>query len=99
MMAAKNKPLGAKDKNRDSKSKPKEKSQGQPKAEITVVLTEKQAGRFLKNAKVVTATELARQGGVKISAANRYLKQATAEGKMVRVGGYSGHWLYQPVSS
>ncbi|MYB30852.1 MAG: MarR family transcriptional regulator, partial [Cenarchaeum sp. SB0663_bin_5] len=37
--------------------------------------------------------------GVKTSAANKYLKDAVTKGTIKRVGGYSGHWLYQVVSS
>ncbi len=86
-----------------SKYKPrtrtKDKGQGPAKAEITVILTDQQTARALKGAKVVTAQELARQTGVKVSAANRYLRDAVSKGTMKRAGGYSGHWLYQPVSS
>lgn len=69
---------------------------GPPRAEITVRLDDAQAERTLKNAKVITAQELARQSGVKVSAANAYLKRALAEGKLVAAGGYSGHRLYKP---
>lgn len=81
------------------KTNPKDKGQGPAKAEIIVMLTEKQAAKALKGAKVITAQELARQTGVKISAANRHLREAVQNGTVKRVGGYSGHWLYQPVSS
>lgn len=98
-MASKNRPAAAQDKRRESKDGKKDKSQGQFKAEITVTLTHEQASRFVKNAKVITAQELAKQTGVKISAANKYLKASVTDGTIKRVGGYSGHWLYQPVSS
>ena len=97
-MTAKSRPASAQDKGRESKSK-KEKGTGPAKAEITVTLTEKQAARFTRHAKVITAQELARQTGVKVSAANKYLRGAVAAGSIKRVGGYSGHWLYQSVSS
>lgn len=68
---------------------------GPPRAEIPVHLDAAQAERTMKNAKVITAQELARQAGVKVSAANAYLKSALAEGKLVEAGGYSGHRLYK----
>lgn len=100
-MASKNKPAAqARSKvPKPSKDSKKDKGQGPPKAEIVVTLTEKQAAKPLKSSKVITAQELARHTGVKVSAANAYLKEATRGGSVKRVGGYSGHWLYQVVSS
>ncbi len=72
---------------------------GSPKAEITVILTDDQAMKVLKNAKVITVQELARQTGVKISTANSYLKNSVEKGTVKRIGGFSGHHIYQPVSA
>jgi len=84
---------------KDSKKK-KDKGDGGPrKAEITVMLNEQQAMKIIQNSKVVTVQDLARQTGVKISAANAFLKESTNKGIVKRVGGYSGHHLYQVVSS
>ena len=84
---------------KDTKKK-KDKGEGGPKkAEIVVILDEKQAMRVIQNSKVVTVQDLARQTGVKISAANAFLKESTNKGIVKRVGGYSGHRLYQVVSS
>ena len=77
----------------------KEKSEGVSKPEISVILTDEQAMKFLKNAKVITVQELARQTGVKISAANAFLKRSLEQGTVKRIGGYSGHHIYQKVSS
>ena len=90
---------GAKDKAQGSKGKKDKGEGGAPKAEITVMMKEEQAMKIINNAKVITIQELARQTGVKISAANSFLKQATKNGKVKRVGGYSGHYIYQAVSS
>ena len=86
---------------KDSKKGKKDKgeSTGVRKAEITVILNEQQAMKVIQNSKVVTVQDLARQTGVKISAANAFLKQATINGTVKKVGGYSGHYLYQVVSS
>jgi len=87
------------DAKKDSKKK-KDKGDGGPrKAEITVMLNEQQAMKIIQNSKVVTVQDLARQTGVKISAANAFLKESTNKGIVKRVGGYSGHHLYQIVSS
>jgi small subunit ribosomal protein S25e len=55
--------------------------------------------KIIQNSKVVTVQDLARQTGVKISAANAFLIESTNKGIVKRVGGYSGHHLYQVVSS
>ena len=77
----------------------KEKSEGASKAEISVILTEEQAMKAIKGAKVITVQDLARQTGVKISAANAFLKKSMQNGTVKRVGGNSGHHIYQPVSA
>jgi len=85
---------------KDSKKSKKDKGEsGVRKAEITVMLNEQQAMKVIQNSKVITVQDLARQTGVKISAANAFLKESTSKGTVKRVGGYSGHHLYQVVSS
>lgn len=85
---------------KETKKTRKDKGEGGPsKAEITVIVNEQQAMKYIQNAKVVTIHDLARQTGVKISAANAFLRDATKKGTVKRVGGYSGHYLYQVVSS
>jgi small subunit ribosomal protein S25e len=59
----------------------------------------KDAMKIIQNSKVVTVQDLARQTGVKISAANAFLRESANKGTIKRVGGYSGHHLYQVVSS
>ena len=85
---------------KDSKKGRKDKGEGGPrKAEITVLVNEKDAMKIIQGAKVVTIHDLARQTGVKISAANSFLRDLTKKGIVKRVGGYSGHYIYQAVSS
>ena len=85
---------------KDSKKGKKDKGESGPrKAEITVMVNEKEAIKIIQNSKVVTAHDLARQTGVKISAANAFLIESTKKGLVKRVGGYSGHRIYQAVSS
>ncbi len=81
-----------------TKKKGKDKSKGAPKSEISVIVNEPQAMKFIKSSKVVTVQELSRQTGVKISAANAFMLKLLQKGDVKRVGGYSGHHIYQPVS-
>jgi small subunit ribosomal protein S25e len=91
--------------NKDKSSNPGKKSKkdkvegGTRKAEIIVQVDEKQAMKIIQNSKVITVQDMARQTGVKISAANAFLIESTKKGIVKRVGGYSGHHLYQAVSS
>ncbi|MEK6908014.1 MAG: MarR family transcriptional regulator [Thermoproteota archaeon] len=97
--AKQEKTQGAKDA-KDSKKGRKDKGEGGPrKAEITVMVNEKEAIKIIQSSKVVTCHDLARQTGVKISAANAFLIESTKKGLVKRVGGYSGHHIYQAVSS
>ena len=85
---------------KDSKKGNKGKGEvGPRKAEITVMVNEKEAIKIIQSSKVVTVHDLARQTGVKISAANKFLIESTKKGIVKRVGGYSGHHIYQAVSS
>ncbi len=85
---------------KDKDSKKSKKGEGGPrKAEIVVAVNEQQALKIIQNAKVVTVQDLARQTGIKISAANKFLRESAEKGIVKRVGGYSGHHLYQVVSS
>jgi len=102
-MAGAKKTTTTKDKSagtKDSKKSKKDKGEGGPrKAEITVMVNEQQAIKIIQGSKVITVQDLARQTGVKISAANRFLKESAIKGTVKRVGGYSGHHLYQAFSS
>ncbi len=97
------KPTTAKKDKPDTKKdfkKKKDKGDGGPrKAEITVMVNEQQAMKIIQNSKVVTVHDLARQTGVKSSAANAFRIESANKGTVKRVGGYSGHHLYQAVSS
>ena len=85
---------------KSKKGKKDDKDEGRsPKAEIRVILTDEQAMKILKGTKVITVQELARQTGVKISTANAYLKKSLENGTVKRVGGHSGHHIYQPLSA
>ena len=80
------------------KGKDKDKSKGETKSEVSVIVNEPQAMKFIKSSKVITVQDLSRQTGVKISAANAFLLKLLQKGDVKRVGGYSGHHIYQPVA-
>ena len=85
---------------KESKKGKKDKGEGGPrKAEIVVLVNEQQAMKIIQNSKIITIQDLARQTGIKISAANAFLRKSAEKGTVKRVGGYSGHHLYQVVSS
>ena len=90
------KKAGTKSKKGKKDDKGEEKS---VKAEVRVILKDEQAMKTIKGAKVITAQELARQTGVKISTANAYLKKSLQNGTVKKVGGHSGHHIYQPISA
>jgi small subunit ribosomal protein S25e len=76
----------------------KDRTDGQAKNEISVIVNEEQAKKIIKSAKLITVHDFARQTGTKISAANAFLIKSMKNGDIKRVGGYSGHHVYQPVS-
>jgi small subunit ribosomal protein S25e len=99
-MGGAKKPSGGKTVKPEKKDSKKKKGEGGSKrAEIIVMVNEQQAMKIIQNSKVITVQDLARQVGVKISAANAFLKESLNKGTVKRVGGYSGHHLYQSVSS
>jgi len=99
-MGGAKKPSGGKTVKPEKKDSKKKKGEGGPKrAEIITMVNEQQAMKIIQNSKVITVQDLARQVGVKISAANAFLKESLNKGTVKRVGGYSGHHLYQSVSS
>ncbi|HXV37948.1 MAG TPA: MarR family transcriptional regulator [Nitrosopumilaceae archaeon] len=71
-----------------------DKKEQKSKSAISVIINENQAMNFIKNAKVFTVQEVARQEGVKISAANTFLQKLLKNGVVKRIGGYSGHHVY-----
>ena len=91
----KKKPLGKSGAD-DSKEKGKKTEESKPRqAEITVTLDSGQAMSIIKSSKVITCQELARQAGVKISAANAFLKSRLESGEVTRAGGHGSCYLYQ----
>ena len=101
-MASKNKSVSSSDKNKkgkDGKDKDGKDKKGKPvKKEIIVSINESEAAKIIKNIKPITAHELAKQTGVRISTANAYLVKSMNAGTVKRVGGFSGHHIYVPVS-
>jgi small subunit ribosomal protein S25e len=79
--------------------KDKKQEKTEKKAEIRVFVNEDQALKLIKSNTYMTVQELSRQTGVKISAANACLVNLLKKGIVKRAGGFSGHWIYQPVAS
>ena len=99
-MANKNKSVSSKDKpqkGKDGKPK-KDKKPATDKKEVDVMINEENASKIIQNSKVITVHDLARQTNVKISTANAFLMKSYKNGAVKRVGGFSGHHIYVPVS-
>lgn len=77
------------------KTKKGERKDKKGKADVSVIVNEQEVTNFIKNSKCFTVHEVARQIGIRISAANAFLTKALQSGSVKRVGGYSGHYVYQ----
>ena len=100
-MGNKNKSVSSNEKSqkpKDSKGK-KDKKPDSDKKEVAVFINEQEANKIISSAKVITVQELARQTKVKISTANAFLKKSLVSGSIKKIGGFSGHYIYQPVSA
>ena len=98
-MGSKNKSVSSSEKSQGGKDKgKKEKKDHSDKKEVSVFINEDEASKIIKSSKVITIQDLAKQTNVKISTANVFLKKALKQGTVKKIGGFSGHYIYQPVS-
>ena len=98
-MGSKNKSVSSSEKSQGGKDKTKkDKKDHSEKKEVAVFINEDEASKIIKSSKAITIQDLARQTNVKISTANVFLKKALSEGTVKKVGGFSGHYIYQPAS-
>jgi small subunit ribosomal protein S25e len=99
-MGNKNKSVSSNEKSQKPKEGKGKKDKKNPneKKEIAVFINEQEAAKIVRSAKVITVQELAKQTGVKISTANVFLKKSLSDGLIKKVGGFSGHYVYQPLS-
>jgi small subunit ribosomal protein S25e len=98
-MGSKNKSVSSSEKSQGGKDKAKkDKKEHSEKKEVAVFINEDEAGKIIKSSKVITIQDLARQTNVKISTANAFLKKELKQGTVKKVGGFSGHFIYQSVS-
>ena len=98
-MGSKNKSVSSSEKSQGGKDKvKKDKKDHSEKKDVDVFINEEQASKIIKSSKAITIQDLARQANVKISTANAFLKKALVEGTVKKVGGFSGHYIYQPIS-
>ena len=99
-MGNKNKSVSSNEKSqkpKETKGK-KDKKPDSEKKDIAVFINEEEATKIISSAKVITVQDLARQTNVKISTANAFLKKSLDGGSIKKVGGFSGHYVYQPIS-
>ena len=98
-MGSKNKSVSSSEKSQGGKDKvKKDKKDHSEKKDVDVFINEDQASKIIKSSKAITIQDLARQANVKISTANAFLKRALVQGTVKKVGGFSGHYIYQPIS-
>jgi len=98
-MGSKNKSVSSSEKSQGGKDKvKKDKKDHSEKKDVNVFINEDQASKIIKSSKAITIQDLARQANVKISTANAFLKRALVQGTVKKVGGFSGHYIYQPIS-
>ena len=98
-MGSKNKSVSSSEKSQGGKDKvKKDKKDHSEKKDVDVFINEEQASKIIKSSKAITIQDLARQANVKISTANAFLKRALVQGTVKKVGGFSGHYIYQPIS-
>ena len=101
MGGSKNKSPAQKEKSQGKnpeQKKSKKSEKGNATKSTAVIIDESKAIKYINNAKVITAQDLARQTEAKISAANSYLQRLLKDGTVERIGGFSGHHLYKSVS-
>ena len=77
----------------DSKKSKKDKSDSKPAS--SVIINEKECLEIIKKTRGFTVQEFARQAGLKISTANSFLVKSLDSGTVKRIGGFSGHHIYQ----
>src|ERR671918_2364217 len=68
---------------------------GTQKQKLAVFVEESQGRKTLQSMKAITAQGFAKASGVKISAANSFIKSLELKGVLTSVGGYSGHRVYK----
>lgn len=101
----KNKPAAKQDKGTvsgpagDIKPAAKDEKKGKPqqKAKLSVVLEEPAGMKVIGGMKAITIQSVAKSANVKISVANAFVKSLEAKGVVKKVGGYSGHRVYEKV--
>ena len=95
-MGSKNKSVSSSEKSQGGKDKTKkDKKDHSEKKDVAVFINENDASKIIKSSKAITIQDLAKQANVKISTANAFLKKALSEGTVKKVGGFSGHYIYQ----
>jgi small subunit ribosomal protein S25e len=74
-----------------------EKKKSTQKAKLAVVLEDSQGMKAISGMKAITVQSVAKAAGVKISVANSFVKSLESKGLVRKIGGYSGHRVYEKV--
>ena len=82
----------------DTKKSKKSEKSNTTKTNLSVIMDESKATKYINDAKVITVQDLARQTETKISVANSFLQKLLNDGAVERIGGFSGHHIYKSVS-
>jgi small subunit ribosomal protein S25e len=80
-----------------SASKEEKKGKSQQKARLAVTLEEPVGMKTISSMKSITIQSVAKVANVKISVANTFIKSLEAKAIVKKVGGYSGHRVYEKV--
>lgn len=78
-------------------TKDEKKGKPQQKAKLAVILEEPAGMKAIGSMKSITIQSVAKAANVKISVANAFVKSLEAKGLVRKVGGYSGHRVYEKV--
>lgn len=78
-------------------AKEEKKGKSQQKQKLSVVLEEPAGMKTISGMKAITVQSVAKVAGVKISVANAFIKSLEAKGAVRKIGGYSGHMVYEKV--
>jgi small subunit ribosomal protein S25e len=89
----KNAPVGEKKARKEDSIRTEDR--GTQKQKLAVFVEESQGRKTLQSMKAITAQGFAKASGVKISAANSFIKSLELKGVLTSVGGYSGHRVYK----
>ncbi|HEX9677742.1 hypothetical protein [Nitrososphaera sp.] len=78
-------------------AKDEKKGKPQQRQKLAVVIEEPVGMKAIAGMRAITIQSVAKVANVKISVANSFIKSLEARGLVKKVGGYSGHRVYEKV--